>query len=131
MAAWSAGAVDPAGHPVQQHRHLNDLAVAPPHQERRLAIAGALVRAKQPGPHGQPGHLNRPGRIRRGRVGTVRRGMRVLRPPSRAYSSLAYTRGPPGGNQGAPLWCCYASPLGNAQQWCEPGGLQGTVAAVN
>ena len=59
-----AGAVDPAGHPVQQRRHLDDLAVGPPHQRRRLGVAGTLVLAEQLDPVGQPGHLTGPGRIR-------------------------------------------------------------------
>ena len=71
-----AGAVDPAGHLVQQPGHLDDLAVGPPHQRRRLAVAGVLVLAEQLDPVGQPGRLGRPGRTRRGagRVPCARQG---------------------------------------------------------
>ena len=61
----AAGAVDPADHLVQQGRYLDDLAVGPPHQGRRLAVAGVLVLAEQLHPVGQPGHLDGPGRTRR------------------------------------------------------------------
>ena len=50
-------------------RHLDDLAVGPPHQRRRLAVAGVLVLAEQLDPVGQPGRLGGPGRTRRGRDG--------------------------------------------------------------
>jgi hypothetical protein len=63
------GTVDAAGHPVQQRRHLDDLAVGPPDERRRLAVTGALVLAEQLDPGGQPGRCNRPGRARRGRAG--------------------------------------------------------------
>src|SRR6476659_4054902 len=38
-----ASAIDPGGGFVQQRRHLDDLAIGPPHQRRRLAVAGILV----------------------------------------------------------------------------------------
>ncbi len=62
-----AGAVDPRRHPVQQWRHLDDLAVGPPHERRRLAVAGVLVLAEQLDSAGQPGRLSGPGLARRGR----------------------------------------------------------------
>ena len=81
-----ADAVDPAGHPVQQRGHLDDLAVGSPHERRRLAVPGVLVFAEQFDPVGQPGRLSRPGLAcggpdRRGHVSCGRRSWSA--PPSR------------------------------------------------
>jgi hypothetical protein len=60
----AAGAVHQGGYQVQQPRHLDDLPVGPTDEERRRAVAGVLVLAKQLDPRGQPGSL---GNRRRGR----------------------------------------------------------------
>ena len=65
----AAGAVDPADHLVQQRRYLDDLAVGPPYQRRRLAVTGVLVLAEQLHPVGQPGHPGEYGHARRERGG--------------------------------------------------------------
>ena len=87
----AAGAVDAAGHPVQQRGHLDDLAVGPPHQRRRLAVAGVLVLAEQLDPVGQPGRLDRSrAHACRGRDRVpCARCSRALRPRSWVCSSLA------------------------------------------
>ena len=139
-----AGAVDPAGHLVQQRGHLDDLAVGPPDQRRRLAVAGVLVLAEQLDPLGQPGRPGGPGASAGGRTGAVRP---VVTCPATAVTGLvlshvlardvrygwarrpvpAQAGGPPGR---AALPSCCASPSGYAQQAAVRAGqvLQDDVA---
>ena len=92
-----AGAVDQGGDLVQQRRHLDDLAVGPPHQRRRLAVAGVLVRrraARPRRPAGAPlwARLSPPGAAR----GPCARWSCALRSRSRVCSSLACSAGASG-----------------------------------
>ena len=134
------GAVDPAGHPVQQRGHLDDLAVGPPHQRRRLAVAGAFVLAEQLHPVGQPGHPAGPGASAGGRTGAV---LPVITCPATAVtaappSDMPGTSGRPARlrpraepprrregrprEPGRPSLSCRASPSRQCTgQQCEPG----------
>ncbi len=85
-----AGAVDPAGHLVQQPGHLDDLAIEPPHERRRLAVAGVLVLAEQFDPVGQPGRRGGFGRVRRGQDGLRALGGHV--PCGRGHGSAPVSR---------------------------------------
>ena len=99
----AAGAVDAAGHQVQQRGHLDDLAVGPPHERRRLAVAGVLVFAEQFDSVGQPGRRSGPGRACRGRDGCRALGAHMScghghrsAPPSCAHQGMSGVLGAPG-----------------------------------
>jgi len=68
----AAGAVDPAGHQVQQPGHLDDLPIGTPHEGWRLAVTGVPELAEQFDAFGEPRDCPRAGEKKEGPPGCGR-----------------------------------------------------------